>query len=54
MNLWIFETETILQMCHDAQRVAKGVSVDAHPLAREMLAALIVELDTRGVSMLEN
>lgn len=49
MPLWIFETDTILQMCRDAQRVSKGVSKDAHEPAREMVALLVAELNARGV-----
>lgn len=49
MPFWIFETDTLINMCQDAQRVLKGKSVDAHGLAREMVDNIVSELNARGV-----
>ncbi len=49
MPLWLFETDTLIQMCRDAQRVLQGKSVDAHAPAREMVDIIVAELNARNV-----
>jgi hypothetical protein len=52
MNLWIFDTETLLQMYSDAKRVAscKGNDLECHHAAEAMMIAIVAELQPRGVT----